>query len=174
MGFFVKFLFMQLFIIPLMSALLAWFIAWLWVKLLFSSNGKYLQKEIEAINIDSLFNQDTSRTQFEAVLPTIDAQLDHFFTHKIGEKLPMISMFIGEKTIVQLKAVFIEELSSIFPTLVKSLSTSALQAFSKDLHSKWSPILEARVLKSTLIIRIISFFIGLIWGFIINFLLYQI
>jgi uncharacterized membrane protein len=118
-------------------------------------------------------NQGTAKAQFEAVLPLIDQQLDHFFTHKIGEKLPMVSMFIGEKTIVQLKAVFIEELGTIFPSLVSALSQSAIHGFLNNLETKWNPILAARLLKSTRKFRIISFFIGLLWGFLIYFLAYH-
>ncbi len=164
---------MHMLIIPIMTAILAWFIAWLFVKLIFSGNGKYLRKEMGKINIEAFINQETSRSQFESLLPTIDQQLDHFFTHKIGEKLPMVSMFIGEKTIVQLKAVFMEELALIFPSLITSLSSSAIQSFSNNLKSKWSQILEASVLKSTRKFRIISFFIGLLWGFLIHFLTYH-
>jgi uncharacterized membrane protein YheB (UPF0754 family) len=35
----------------------------------------------------------------------------------------MISAFIGEKTIIKLKAVFLEELSALFPALMKQYST---------------------------------------------------
>jgi hypothetical protein len=164
---------MQMFLIPLMTALLAWFIAWLFVQLIFSGKGKYLRKEIASIQIETFVNQDTANAQFEAVLPLIDQQLDHFFTHKIGEKLPMVSMFIGEKTIGQLKAVFIEELGMIFPSLVSALSQSAIHGFLNNLESKWNPILAARLLKSTRKFRIIAFFIGLLWGFLIYFLAYH-
>jgi hypothetical protein len=34
--------------------------------------------------------------------------------------MPMIGMFIGEKTINELKAVFITELESLFPVIMKS------------------------------------------------------
>ncbi len=164
---------MHILIIPIMTALLAWFIAWLFVQLIFSGNGKYLRKEMESIQIETFVNQETATSQFEAVLPIIDQQLDHFFTHKMGEKLPMVSMFIGEKTIVQLKAVFIEELGMIFPALVTSLSKSAFHGFLNNLESKWNPILAARLLKSTRKFRIISFFIGLLWGFLLYFLTYH-
>jgi hypothetical protein len=173
MGFFVKILPMPIFIIPIMTALLAWFIAWLFVQLIFSGKGKYLRKQIASIQIETFINQETANAQFEAVLPMIDQQLDHFFTHKIGEKLPMVSMFIGEKTIVQLKAVFIEELDTIFPSLVSSMSNAAIQGFLNNLEHKWNPILAAKFLKSTRKFRIISFFIGLVWGFLMYFLAYH-
>jgi uncharacterized membrane protein YheB (UPF0754 family) len=33
--------------------------------------------------------------------------------------MPIVSAFIGEKTIVKLKAVFLEEMNQLFPTLMK-------------------------------------------------------
>ncbi len=37
--------------------------------------------------------------------------------------MPMISMFIGEKTIGQLKAVFMKELEELFPLIMKNYTT---------------------------------------------------
>jgi len=34
--------------------------------------------------------------------------------------MPVISMFIGEKTILQLKAVFVQELEELFPDIMKT------------------------------------------------------
>ena len=164
---------MHMLLIPMMTALLAWFIAWFFVQLIFIGKGKFLRKQIASIQIETFVNKETANAQFEAVLPIIDHQLDHFFTHKLGEKLPMVSMFIGEKTIEQLKAVFVEELGTIFPTLVSSLTKTAFQGFLNNLESKWSPILADKILKSTRKFRIISFFIGLLWGFLTYFLAYH-
>jgi len=41
--------------------------------------------------------------------------------------MPMVSMFIGEKTIQQLKAVFMEELKLLFPSLIGNYITHLQQ-----------------------------------------------
>jgi uncharacterized membrane protein YheB (UPF0754 family) len=37
--------------------------------------------------------------------------------------MPMIAMFIGDKTIAQLKAVFMQELEALFPVIMKNYVT---------------------------------------------------
>jgi hypothetical protein len=76
-------------------------------------------------------------------------------------------MFIGDKTIEQLKEVFVEELRDIFPSLIQHLAAKTKDDFSEQLTTKWKPILEARLLKTTRSYRIIAFSIGLVWGILI-------
>lgn len=158
---------MDFFIIPIMSSLLAWLIAWLFVKLIFWPNQLGMIKLINKIDIQVFFQKEKKDAQFESILPFIDQQLNEFFTHKLGAKLPMVSMFIGEKTVDQLKAVFIDELREIFPTLIKHLAEKTKEEFTSNLESKWKPILANSLLKATRGIRIIAFAIGLIWGVLI-------
>ena len=51
-------------------------------------------------------------------MPLVEEQIDHFLRIKLGEQMPMISMFIGDKTIQQLKNIFMEELTTLFPNLI--------------------------------------------------------
>jgi len=97
--------------------------------------------------------------------------LDSFFKERLTEKMPIISMFIGEKTITQLKEVFIEELQTLFPDLISQFSKSIQAAFLSTLSSKWAPILETMLLKATQKLRWIAFLIGAIWGWVIYLIL---
>ena len=54
------------------------------------------------------------------ILPLAEEHIDHFLRVRLKETLPMISMFIGEKTIGQLKAVFMQELEQLFPLIMKN------------------------------------------------------
>jgi uncharacterized membrane protein YheB (UPF0754 family) len=54
------------------------------------------------------------------ILPMIDEHIDNFLRNKLKETMPMISMFIGEKTIMQLKGVFMAELEELFPVVMRS------------------------------------------------------
>ena len=72
---------------------------------------------------------------FENIQPLVESQIDNFLRHKLSKAMPMLSMFIGEKTIIQLKTVFMKELEEIFPGVMGKytsrltpLVTSALRA----------------------------------------------
>ncbi len=157
---------MYLFVIPFMSAILGWFIAWLFIKAIFMSWNGGLKNKIESIQIESILSQSTTNAQFKALIPLIDTQFDQFFTHKLGEKMPMISMFIGDKTVTQLKSIFLEELELIFPAILNQFLHNTKQDFTNNIETKWRAILEPTLLKATRKFRIIAFAIGLFWGII--------
>jgi len=50
----------------------------------------------------------------------VEAHIDHFLRNKLKEVFPMVALFIGEKTIMQLKDAFLSELQDLFPILMKS------------------------------------------------------
>jgi hypothetical protein len=157
---------MNLIIVPLMSAILGWLVAWLFIKAIFISWGGGLSKMISSIEIDKIITKEFSLQQFESALPLIDEQLDQFFKQRLGEKMPMISMFIGDKTVNELKAVFMDELKSLFPNLVHQFLLHAQQDFANTISNKWRPILEPQLLKATIKFRIIASILGLLWGII--------
>ncbi len=165
---------MVMFIIPLMTGLLAWFIAWLFVQLIFWPNNKGIQKLLQELDISKLVNKENSTNQFEAILPIIDNQLNDFFTHKLTEKMPMVSMFIGDKTIAQLKTVFVEELREIFPSLIQQMASNIKSDFTYHLNSKWKKIIVSSLLKATRLYRFIAFSIGVAWGVLIVMLIHHV
>ncbi len=69
-------------------------------------------KEIE----ETFVNQDS----FQKILPSIEAHLDNFLQNKLQKSMPFLSMFIGDKTIKQLKELFLEELAELFPVVMKN------------------------------------------------------
>jgi len=165
-------------LIPFFTALLGWFLAWLFVKSLFFpyytiqiGNFKWeagLKQLISKIPVESIFqNEDAKNGTFDAVLPFIDSKLDDFFKNKLGEKLPMISMFIGEKTIGQLKEIFIAELSALFPDLIEKFGQSIKDNLVENMEQKWRPLLEPTLLKATKTLRLTALFIGFAWGILI-------
>jgi uncharacterized membrane protein YheB (UPF0754 family) len=157
---------MQLIVIPLMSAILGWLIAWLFIKLIFAPWHNGLKSFIQGLQIESIVPASASKAQFEAILPLIDAKFDQFFTQKLGEKMPMISMFIGDKTVAQLKSIFLDELQLIFPEVVNQFLYNSKENFENNIHTKWRLILEPILLNATRKYRIAAFGIGLIWGII--------
>jgi hypothetical protein len=163
-------------VIALLTGCLTWLISWGYIKLLFFPKspiliGKYtwesaLHQMIKKLPIDNLIEEHKSNS-FTTILPFIDTNLDSFFKERLVQKLPIISMLIGEKTIAQLKEVFIEELRQLFPDLISQLSKSVQEDFLSTLSIKWAPILETVLINATQKLRWISFLIGIIWGGVI-------
>ncbi|MDQ6755542.1 MAG: DUF445 family protein [Bacteroidota bacterium] len=60
----------------------------------------------------------TSADNLEKLKPEIEAHIDVFLNKKFREVFPILSKFIGEKTTNQIKTAFMEELESMFPTLM--------------------------------------------------------
>jgi uncharacterized membrane protein YheB (UPF0754 family) len=130
-----------LFFIPFIAALVGWLINSLFIKLLFhpvlpkkilgfSFQGivpkkqKIIAKQLGKYVSEDLFSFDvieqklTNPSNIEKILPLVEEQIDHFLRKKLTEQMPMISMFIGDKTIEQFKNIFIEELNILFPSLI--------------------------------------------------------
>lgn len=71
--------------------------------------------------------------RFEKITPLIESHVDEFLRNKLSTAMPMISMFIGDRTINQLKELFMRELRDIFPASINAyLSAGAQQV---NLHT---------------------------------------
>jgi len=119
-----------------------WLTTWLIIKLLFHPRkpvnvlGLQLQgvlpKNQQAIaeKLGSLVSKEfsfsgvqekvTDPRNLEKLKPEIEKHIDIFLREKLKDSFPMLSMFIGDKTINQLKAAFLMELETLFPILMKS------------------------------------------------------
>ena len=158
---------MSFFIIPILSAFFAWFIAWFFVKAIFLNWNQQWIQQIQNMDLGKLLNANTLDAQFEATLPLIEAQLDHFFKDQLKEKMPMIAMFIGDQTILQLKLVFVEELRLIYPTILRDVAKDFQNQLALNMQSRWKPILEPLLLKSTKTYRQFAFVMGFAWGILL-------
>lgn len=117
-----------LFLIPVISALIGYGLHTIVVNSLFR---KLVQQQpqlaakigkvagTELISFDALGEKITSPENIQKIMPLAETHIDHFLRTKLGKAFPMISMFIGDKTINQLKEVFMQELQEIFPVLMK-------------------------------------------------------
>ncbi len=78
----------------------------------------------------------------------------------------MVSMFVGDKTISQLKGVFLDELNELFPGLIV-LFTENIQ---QEMLNKWqegtTKTLENRIKKQIKPLQWAGLFIGFAWGVI--------
>ena len=124
--------------IPLITAIFGWLICQLFFKLLFHpakpinilgitlqgvlpSRKQEIAKSLGNLAAENitLLIKATDTNNLERLMPFIDKNVDQFLRVKLAEKMPMISMFIGDATIAELKAVFIEEIQILFPELMK-------------------------------------------------------
>ncbi|WP_114793171.1 hypothetical protein U0035_02960 [Niabella yanshanensis] len=64
----------------------------------------------------------------EKAMPMIESHIDEFLTVKLPQEIPMLAMFVGNKTTDKIKEVFITQLRALFPkvmgTLVKDLKNT--------------------------------------------------
>jgi uncharacterized membrane protein YheB (UPF0754 family) len=135
-----------LYTIPFISAFIHWLTIWMALKLLFhpreprkilgftlqgifpkrqqqiaGSLGKIVGQEL--LSFGDIESAITNPGNVRKILPVAEAHIDNFLRYKLKESMPMISMFIGEKTIEQLKTVFMAELEELFPIIMKDYTT---------------------------------------------------
>ena len=132
-----------LIIIPLISAFIGWASNWLLIKLLFhpqkpvrlpgfTIQGMYpkRQKQIaaqlsalvskELLSFTELEARITHPDNFKKIMPTVEEHVDDFLRNKLKEAFPMIGMLIGDRTISTLKTIFMNELETLFPVIMKA------------------------------------------------------
>ena len=128
---------------PIISAFTGWVTTWIAIKMLFHPRrpvnifgfklqgvfpknqheiaiklGQVVSKEL--LSFEEIEQKITSSENLEKLKPEIEAHIDNFLRNKLKDVFPMLSMFIGEKTINQLKEAFLMELQSLFPVLMKT------------------------------------------------------
>ena len=132
-----------LYLIPIISAFIGWFTNWIAIKMLFhpkkpvkilgitfvgifpKRQAQFAEKLGKLVSAELLSFQDieskiTNPDNINQLMPQIDAHIDHFLRVKLADQMPVISMFIGDKTIQQMKSVFMTELTELFPGIMKS------------------------------------------------------
>jgi uncharacterized membrane protein YheB (UPF0754 family) len=132
-----------LILIPLISAFIGWFTNWIAIKMLFHPKnpikilgitfhgifpkrqkqfaeklGKMVSSEL--LSFKDIEEKISSPENVKKLMPLVEEHIEHFLRKKLPEQMPIISMFIGDKTITQLKTVFTGELEEMFPTIMSS------------------------------------------------------
>jgi uncharacterized membrane protein YheB (UPF0754 family) len=83
-----------------------------------ASLGRIVGQEL--LSFGDIEQKITDPESVKKILPHIDAHIDDFLRNKLKKSMPVISMFIGEKTIQELKSVFMKELEELFPLVMKN------------------------------------------------------
>jgi uncharacterized membrane protein YheB (UPF0754 family) len=132
-----------IYLIPFISAFIGWFTNWVAIKMLFHPKkpvkilgitfiGTFPKRQVqfaeklgklvsdELLSFQDIESKITNPANIDQLMPQIDAHIDHFLRVKLADQMPVISMFIGDKTIQQMKSVFITELKELFPGIMKT------------------------------------------------------
>lgn len=186
-----------LLLLPVISAFIGWFTNWIAIKMLFHPReprnflglkiqgifpkrqekfaeklGKLVSNEL--LSFSDISEKLTNPDNLAQLTPHVEEHIDQFLKVKLKETMPMISMFIGEKTIAQLKTVFMDELQLLFPVLMQKYSdtlssqldlealvTQKVKAFSSD---KLEQILQEIMAKEFRFIEILGGVLGFLIG----------
>ncbi len=188
-----------LILIPLISAFIGWFTNWIAIKMLFHPRepkkmlgitfhgifpkrqhqfaeklGKLVSQEL--LSFTDIESKITDPSNLDKIMPMVDQHIDNFLRVKLAEAMPMISMFIGEKTINQLKEVFLKEMQELFPVIMgnymgklkdqldlEKIVVDKVASFSSD---KLESILNQIMSKEFKFVEIIGGVLGFIIGLI--------
>jgi uncharacterized membrane protein YheB (UPF0754 family) len=131
-----------LFLIPLISGFIGWVTNWVAIKMLFHPRepisvlgytvqgifpkrqrqfaeklGRLVSQEL--LSFSEIEGKVTDPGNLKKLMPVVETHIDHFLRERLPDVFPVISMFIGDKTISQLKTHFMAELESLFPDVMK-------------------------------------------------------
>ena len=190
-------------LIPIISAFIGWFTNWIAIKMLFHPKepkrilgitfqgifpkrqqqfamklGKLVSDEL--LSFQDISSKITHPDNLKKLMPLIDQHIDQFLRTQLPEQMPIVSLFIGDSTIRELKAVFLKKLESLFPELMENymhtmqdqlnleaIVTEKVAGFSSD---KMEQILMSIMQKEFRFVEIIGgvlgFLIGLLQVFI--------
>lgn len=134
--------------------------------------GKLVAEEL--LSFSDIEEKISNPDNLKKVMPYVETHIEHFLRVKLGDSMPMVSMFIGNKTIDKLKGIFMEELEILFPKLMKDYAgslkqqldleqivTDKVKAFSSD---KLEDILYQVMAKEFRFVEIIGAVLGFIIG----------
>ncbi len=136
-----------LLLIPLISAFIGWVTNWVAIKMLFHPREpkKFLGITIQGIfpkrqqqfaeklgklvsneflSFSDIEEKISSPENLKKIMPMIENHVDEFLRTRLSTEMPMISMFIGDKTIGKLKAAFMLEIESLFPAVMKQYAAN--------------------------------------------------
>jgi len=186
-----------LILIPLISAFIGWFTNWIAIKMLFHPKepkkilgitfhgifpkrqqqfaeklGKLVSEEL--LSFKEIEEKIINPDNLSKMMPLVEGKIDLFLREKLSIVFPMISMFIGQNTISNLKIVFMQELETMFPEIIGSymkniesqldlekMVTEKVAGFSSD---KMETILNQIMSKEFRFVEIIGGVLGLIIG----------
>lgn len=186
-----------LWLLPFISAFIGWFTNWIAIKMLFHPKepryilgirfhgifpkrqrqfaeklGKLVSEQL--LSFQDIEQKITHPENLKKIMPQVEEHIDHFLRVKLAEQMPVISMFIGDKTISELKSIFTKELETLFPVIMQKYMGSLqdqldlekiivdkVSGFSSD---KLEEILNAIMSKEFRFVEVIGGVLGFVIG----------
>ncbi len=136
-----------LLLIPVISAFIGWFTNWIAIKMLFHPReprkilgmtfqgifpkrqkqfaeklGKLVSAEF--LSFGDIEQKISDPQNLKKIMPMIEKHVDDFLRVKLSSEMPVLSMFIGDKTINSLKKVFMQEIEILFPQVMKQFAAN--------------------------------------------------
>lgn len=123
------------YVLPFVFALLGWLIAKLAIALyvsvatkrkaqISSAVGSYVAQQFSFTEMEQRLTEPAT---VEAILPFAEQHIDEFLRKKLPAAMPMLAMFISDKLVADMKAIFMKELKELFPALIKQYLTQVKQ-----------------------------------------------
>ncbi len=184
---------------PFVAAFTGWFTTWIAIYMLFHPRNpkRFLgitiqgifpkrQRQVaeklgsvvakELIHFDEIAAQLKDPEMLKGLNPVIERHLDNFLQVKLKEKLPIISMFVGDGTMQKIKDGMLEEIALLLPEIIhqytdalsekidiEKMVTEKVTNFSSD---KLEEILQAVMKKEFHFLEIIGGVLGFAIGLI--------
>lgn len=188
-----------LFLIPIISAFIGWVTNWVAIKMLFhprqpkkilgvTFHGIFPKRQqqfaeklgklvsAEFLSFDDIEQKISNPENLKKVMPMIETHVDDFLRNRLKDEMPVISMFIGDKTIDNLKKLFMQEIEILFPQVMKQYAANlkseldleqiVIQKVSKFSSDKLEEVLYQIMSKEFRFVEIIGAVIGFIIGLI--------
>ncbi len=139
-----------LIIVPIISAIIGWMINMLAIKMLFHPRkpkrifgitfqgilpkrqaeisekiGKLVSQQF--LSLIDIEQKISNPENLKSVMPMIEDHVDDFLRIKLKNEMPVVSMFIGDKTITSLKTVFMQEIQILFPQVIKQFAGNLIK-----------------------------------------------
>ncbi len=119
---------------PLIAALTGWFVAWLAIySILRPKQQQKIMRKLaglaasELIQLNEIAAQLNDPEALKELNPTIEKHLDNFLAVKLIEKLPVISVFLGESTVQKIKEAMMEEIEQLLPVVITQYTDTLVQ-----------------------------------------------
>ncbi|MGC8749519.1 DUF445 domain-containing protein [Hydrotalea sp.] len=182
------------YLLPVISGLIGWILNTILLRLLFkpyqpkkfiffSFQGILPKKKQELANqlaeriaeqfpLNDIKAKISSPEIVSVMLPAAETAIDDFLRKKLVEKMPMLSMFISDRLINELKNIFIDEIKTLFPILINEYADKILNKYELKstvqsyLNNLSAEQIEIYIKKNTPILKVFNW-----WGFISGFLI---
>lgn len=188
-----------LFVIPVISAFIGWVSNRVAIKMLFhprhpkkilgvTFHGIFPKRQqqfaeklgklvsTEFLSLGDIEQKISNPENLQKVMPMIETHVDDFLRNRLKNEMPVISMFIGDKTIDNLKKLFMQEIEILLPQVMKQYAANlkseldleqiVIQKVSKFSSDKLEEVFYQIMSKELRFVKIIGAVIGFIIGLI--------